>query len=1333
MSWRPMPWGKVGKSFLLVILVLFLSLSAFLWYLTTDSFQQIARRRLIAAIENATGGHVEMGSFHTVPLRLQVEIRDLTIHGREAAGEQPYAHVDRLVGVISLYSALGAKLAFHSLMLQHPVIHIIFYHDGSTNQPAPARQGNTDLESLFSFSARRLELRKGELQWQDQRLPLDFTSDNVSANLNYSYLRLRYSGDLIIGRVENQFPGLRPIAWTCEARFSLDRTGLRVQSLKAISERSELRASDVRFDFRNLTADGKYDLNLDLAQAGAVARQPQLKEGTLHILATGSWARSGFVSEGEFTLRDLALQDSMFSERDLSGNGHFSLDEQKILLSQVQGQWAHGSFSGDAQVVNWQATRGSPRNQEQQAVIRMKLKDLSLSGILAGLRPSFGVNKLKYAGNVSGNADIRWRQSPRYAQANIAVDVTPPAKVSRDEIPFSARAAGTYDLASGNVTLKEFAANTSASQIHASGSLDSSVKVSFSTDRVYELQPILARLFPAGTPVVVNGHAAFNGTVSGRSSNLRLAGNLQLQDFMTVASSSQYGARQVHWDSLVADVQLSSSNLDLHNAFLRQGETTITIAGTAGLVGWNLAPASALQFQVGVQNANVAELASLAAHRDDISGQLSGAFQLKGTRARPQAKGTFRLEHVVLAGQKFDSVNASVRLSDSHFGLSDIQMVRGDARVSGAGTYDLNSKAFDLNIHGSRFDIAELPIFADSSKVKLAGTLNFSAQASGTPYAPQVTADLQLQNVALNGEPEGNLSLTVVSHGADGRITGRSDLKDADLQMDGTVRLRDEWLANMDFHFAHLNADPFIQSYTHRHLVRHSIVAGDVQLSGPLRNPEQLNVTGDLSDFYADIGKTSFRNDGPIRFALANRVFKVSGIHIVGENTDFSGAGSVQLAGNRAVDFQANGRADLKFIQTYDPDIASSGTLSGEGKITGTIDAPQVKGTLRISNGAVTDVNVPSALSDVNGVLSFSQNQVMIEQLSAHVGGGTVGFTGQATLANSQLNFDVNATANSVRLRYPPGVSSTADARLHWAGSSSGSLLSGDITVTKLAFTPGFDFGAYLERTAEISSLPQTDPVLNTIRLDLHVTTTPELQMQTSVIRLQGSADMRVRGSAAKPILLGRADVYEGQAYFNGTKYRLERGGVSFSNPAVTTPFLDLEAVTRIRDYDVTLSLTGDVSKPNGLKVNYRSDPPLPTSDIIALLAFGQTTEESAQLQQGSAHSAFNNQASNAMLAAALNATLSNRAQRLFGNSRIKINPQGIESETSTTTQNGPAVTIEQQVKDNLTLSYTTDVSQTSQQIIRGEYNVSRNISIVGIRDQNGVVSFDIEIRRRKR
>jgi translocation and assembly module TamB len=366
----------------------------------------------------------------------------------------------------------------------------------------------------------------------------------------------------------------------------------------------------------------------------------------------------------------------------------------------------------------------------------------------------------------------------------------------------------------------------------------------------------------------------------------------------------------------------------------------------------------------------------------------------------------------------------------------------------------------------------------------------------------------------------------------------------------------------------------------------------------------------------------------------------------------------------------------------------------------------------------LADVNLPSALSALNGTLTFSQNQVTIESLTAQTGGGNVSFSGHAELVGKQINFDLTAKGESVRLRYPPGVSSTATATLHWNGSTAGSLLSGDVTVMK---------------TVQQASLPQTDPVLNKIRLDLHVVTTPELQMQTNVIRLRGDADLHVRGNAAKPTLLGRADVFEGEAYFNGTKYRLERGGVTFgtpaaNNPAGTVPYVDFEATTRVKDYDITLSINGPADRP---KLNYRSEPPLPTNDIIGLLAFGGTSEESAQLQQNS-QSAFSQQASNAMLAAALNATLNNRAQRLFGNSRIKIDPQGLETETSPT-QNGPAVTIEQQVKDNLTVTYTTNVSQTSQQIIRAEYNISRNVSIVAIRDQNGVISFDVKIRRRKR
>jgi translocation and assembly module TamB len=1333
MKWPPIAWGKLGKSFLLAFLLLLLGFSVGLWYLTTNSFQQLARRRLTVEIERATGGRVEIGSFHAVPLRLEVEVEDLTIHGKEAVRERPFAHVDRMAAVLSLSTALGAKLGFHSLTLEHPVIHLIFYADGSTNQPTPAPKGSSDFARLFSLSAHRLEVRQGELLWQDQRIPFNFTSNSVRADLNYSFLHLRYSGDVAVDHAQTQIGSWRPVSWAARGGFKLDRNRLEIQSLNASSENSRLQASGLDFDFRTLSVHGKYDLHLDLGQAAAIARKAEINAGTLQLTGTGQWSPKTFAAVGNFGIAGLAFAEGTFSGRDLSAQGQFSVDPERLSLAKVQGQFLRGSYAGEAEIVNWQATAKPPKRQEQQGTIQIRTKNLALSELLAGLGPQFRPeNQLKFAGSVSGDADIRWTRSIRRARVNLTADISPPARVQGGQLPVTGSAIASYDLRSGSLQLTQLFANTPRTQIRAFGSLETAIRLSFSSTDLEEWQPVLSQLFPAGMPVMVKGHAGFNGSASGRSAALKIAGNLQVEDFdVAVPPTANLPTRHMHWDSLRADVQASPSAISFREAVLRRGDARVRLNGGVGLTAWNTTAASSLHLRMDLEHTDANEIANLAGYDQEISGKLSGQFQISGTREKPQGHGRFSLLNGSVHGQEFDSARAVIALSGTEMTIQDLDLARGDARITGRGAYDIASKLFHFNADGTNFDLAEIASI-ENSKIKIAGRLDFAAQASGTFTQPQVAANLKFRSLVLNDQPEGDFLLNAISQGADVRVTGRSDSKDTQLQINGNVHLRNQWPTHIDVHLAHLNADPLIESYIHNRTVQHSTVAGDFTLEGPLRSPRQLTLIGNLTDFYAEAAKSSFRNDGPIGFQLSSREFKMDNFRIVGKNTDLSGGGSIEFTGDRTIDFQTSGKVDLKIIESYDPDITSSGTVVGEGRVTGSLDSPWVKGKFGINNGAIADINVPSALSDINGTLLFSQNQLTIDSLSARVGGGTVAFTGGAELVGKRLNFDLKANADSLRLRYPPGVSSTANAQLTWSGSSAASTLSGNITITKLALTPGFDFGAYLERTAQVSSLPQTDPVLNKIRLDLHMVTTPELQMQTSVIRLQGGADLRVHGSAAKPILLGRADVFEGQAYFNGTKYRLERGGVSFSNPAVTTPFLDLEAVTRIRDYDVTLSLTGDVSKPNGLKVNYRSDPPLPTADIISLLAFGQTMEESAQLQQTS-QSAFSQQASSAMLAAALNATLNNRAQRLFGNSRIKVDPQGLESETSTVTQSGPAVTIEQQVKDNLTLSYTTDVSQTSQQVIRAEYNVSKNVSIVAIRDQNGVVSFDVKIRRRKR
>jgi translocation and assembly module TamB len=1238
--------------------------------------------------------------------------------------------------VINISSALGARIAFHSLTLDHPVVHVIFYPDGSTNQPAPKRQGAADLTQLFSTSIDRLEVRRGELLLQDRRLPLEFVSNDISARLNYSFLHQRYSGDAAIGKAQTQFNGYRPVAWAGQAVFSIDSSGVQIHSITAASESSRFQARGTITDFRHPAFKGSYDVLLNLQQAGLVTREAELRSGTLEIEGIGSWSSKTFSADGSFDLLDASWQDQRLNAKNASASGKYVVDPEKVQISHVQGRLLHGSFTSHAEILNWQASEKhtAKAKLEQRGTVELQAKDISLAELLASLGPRFRTARsLRFAGDLSGTSEVHWRESINNAEVAATVRVTAPNRITPGQTPLTAATRLTYHVRSSNLEIAELTANTSATQISASGSLASSgtsLRLSFNSSDLREWRPLVSEFFPS-VPGEVRGRAAFDGTANGPLSSLTIAGRLQIQDFDTSLPQSA-SAERLHVDSLAADIQVSPRNLNVRDGTVRSGDTTVKLDGSLGLANWNVTPESSVRLRLDLENVEASELATQLAPDLAFTGKINAHLEIAGTKSNPQGQGGVTWGNGSVQGYSFDSVATGISMHGNQAGFNNLQVTRHQSHITGHGTYDLAAKTFQISFAGSNFSIADLaPLHR--SRVRLGGELDFTAEVTGSKARPDVTAHVHLRDLGFNDELVGDYWLDAVTHGQDVQLTGHSDFKAAQLTISGDVHLREQWPAKINLHFTRLDVDPFIESYLHSHITGHSSVAGDLLMEGPLRDPFQLTVTGNLSQVNAEVQRVQLRNEGPVQFSVSGETLRINALRVVGDNTDFSAAGSMQLTGERKLDIHGSGEIGLQIIQTYDPDFTGSGKIKAEANLTGSLTSPMVRGKLQIENASLVDVNLPSALSGLNGTLTFSQNQVTIESLTAQTGGGNVSFNGHAELVGKQVNFDLTAMGESVRLRYPPGVSSTATATLHWNGSTAGSLLSGDVTVMKLGVTPGFDFGAYLQKTVQQSSLPQTDPVLNKIRLDLHVVTTPELQMQTNVIRLRGDADLHVRGNAAKPVLLGRADVFEGEAYFNGTKYRLERGGVTFgtpaaNNPAGTVPYVDFEATTRVKDYDITLSINGPADRP---KLNYRSEPPLPTNDIIGLLAFGGTSEESAQLQQNS-QSAFSQQASNAMLAAALNATLNNRAQRLFGNSRIKIDPQGLETETSPT-QNGPAVTIEQQVKDNLTLTYTTNVAQTSQQIIRAEYNISRNVSIVAIRDQNGVVSFDVKIRRRKR
>jgi translocation and assembly module TamB len=500
-----------------------------------------------------------------------------------------------------------------------------------------------------------------------------------------------------------------------------------------------------------------------------------------------------------------------------------------------------------------------------------------------------------------------------------------------------------------------------------------------------------------------------------------------------------------------------------------------------------------------------------------------------------------------------------------------------------------------------------------------------------------------------------------------------------------------------------------------------------------LRNWRQLELTANVTDAVVNVGQIPLRNNAPIRLVASDGVLKIQRLRLAGEGGDLEVEGSVALATPYPLALHAESHMDLALLHGLNPSLHSSGAVALDLSAQGSVEHPTIAGRVQVSGGLIQYSDLPSAVSDLNGSLLFHENRLQIETLTGQAGGGTLRFGGYATLYQRQLNFDLTLNAEDVRLRYPPGVSSMTSAGLRWMGTPTGSTLSGDATITKLAVIPGFNFGSYLLHSAQSSALPQTNPFLSRIRMDVHIVTTPDLEMQTAALNLSGNADLDLRGNAAKPVLLGRADILEGQVVFNGTRYRMERGDITFTNPVTTTPVLDLQASTQVREYDILINLNGPFDK---LNLSYHSEPPLPTADIISLLApVGTNQEQFGQVQQQQAGSSpFVQQASSEVLAEAVNSALSNRSQGLFGISHIKIDPQGLNEETTPTqTSQLPAVTIEQQVKNNVTLTYTTNVAQTSQQIIQGEYNFTHNLSIVGIRDFNGVVSFEVRMRQSKK
>ena len=1354
---RPRRWWRIILITSGTVLLLIL---AALWYTTTKSFQAYVRGRIVAEVERLTGGRAEIGSFHVVPFRLQVEIRNITVHGKEAPEDVPLAHADSLLAQMKVVSFLRTEFGFTSLVIEHPVVHIAIGPDGATtNVPALAVQQPTSADSsaqqLFALSIDHLAVHNGELLWGNRKVPLDFAVHGTNLLMDYEFLRSRYQGTLSIGKVDTAFKDFRPFSWMTVVNFNLGRSSADIKSLQWNSGRSSLKASGRINDFKNPRIEGSYDAAINLQEAAAIARRHDLRDGIAEFKGSGHWSLNEFATSGMALLRDVGWGNDQILLKKANASTDYAITDQQIRLSKLQGKGLGGTFTGDAQVDNWLHSVPLTKANENVAVIsaakplkkgekpkpvsvqngtvRLHVRDVSIAELASALDvPEHRMGRFRPVGSAAGSVEAFWKGSPKNGEVAFLFDVAPPARTAGRELPITAHAQGKYRAGNDSLELSKFNLTTPASKVDAAGTLasSSSLRLSLSTSNLEEWRPLVAALGgPTDLPFRVDGNAAFNGVAGGTFSSPTLSGTLVAEDFeFTVPATSRTPEKEVHWDSFAANFQFSSRQVSVRGGSLHRGDTSADFDVNASLDRGQFRADSPFSARVNLHNVDVGSTAALAELDYPVSGTADVALQLSGTRAHPLAHGHLHATNASAYGEPIERFDADLEMGAVETALSNIDLTHEGGLVTGMAAYTPSTRNFRLDLTGKDFDLARVRQI-QPDRLPIEGHADFTLQGSGSVDAPVVNAHVRGRDLVFDHEPAGAVDLQAVTKNGELQLTGRSEFPHGTLLIDGTVGMHGDFPTKMTAQMDHLDLDPLWRAYVGEQLTGHSAVAGTVTMQGPLRHPERWTMTGNLSDLSIDVEYAKLHNQGPVRFTYGQQRLQLEPLHLIGEGTDVTAHGSIHLAGPKELDLAAEGQADLKLFGALDPNLTTSGLMTMHMTVGGTLSDPLPQGTIEIKDGAASYAGLPSGLSEMSGTLAFTQDRIHVEQLTARSGGGILDLKGDVTNYNRQLNFNLTAIGKEVRLRYPPGVSSTANAELHWVGSRSASMISGEIMVNKLSVTPGFDFGSYLEKSRQTSAITPANSPLYNVKLDIAVQTAPELQMKTAVARLSGDADLRLRGSAARPSVLGRADILEGDATFNGIRFRLERGDITFANPVAIEPQVNLQATTHVRNYDLDVTVTGT---PDRLNVNYRSEPPLPKSDIIALLALGRTSQESEQLQQQSGQTLFTDEATNLIINQAINQAMGSRMQRLFGVSRVRIDPQGLTTETNPTAR-GPQVTIEQQFQNNLSLTYSTNVSQSSQQIIQGEYYINRDLSVVGTRDQNGVVSFDVRFRRRKK
>jgi translocation and assembly module TamB len=1272
------------------------------FYLQSTGFQDFALRKIIEQTDQATGGRTQIRAFDFKLSTLTAHLYNVVIRGKEAPQDPPLLQIDQLTVQLKIQSLLHRKISFHELLVEHPVVHLQVDRSGKSNvpeTPPPQSSGHT---SVFDLAVGHVALTRGEIDYNDQKTPVEADAYDLGADVTFESLLSRYRGSISYSKGRVLYGKYAPWPHSFRAKFNATPTRFSLESatMRVAGSTVSLHA-DVT-SYGNPTVVGQYNVLLhgeDLAAPSAPmkTRGDVFLAGNIHYQAENnrpalrSLVVQGVIGSEAFTA---ASPTAKLELRKLQGK--YELANASFRTHGLQAQALGGQVSADIDVKNLDATPTSR--------VRAALRSISLQDAQQVVH-SIEHASVRVSGLLDGTADAAWTGSP--GNMHVRSDVSMRAatrntsSTSATSIPVTGTIHALYDGPKNILTVHETTFRIPSTTLTAEGQVSkhSNLQIRAVSNDLHQLVALVSA-FRAGTspPPAVSGTATLSATVAGSIQEPQISSQVSAQNLRVQGSEWQTADVTLHADPS----QIGVAKGTLVNA--QKGRASFQ--ATIGLHNWSYLPENPIQANLSVEQMPVTDLQRLANVQYPVLGELHANASLTGSQNEPRGTATVEMSNASAYGEPIQNLALKAHAENGSI-VSTLNIATNAGSAASTLTYTPKTRAYQFHLDAPGIVLQKLRT-VQAKNLDVTGTLTASANGQGTLDDPQFTATLQLPTLEVRQKSIAGLKADVHMANKRADLTVDSQVAQAAIRARGTINLAGDYETYASIDTTSIPLDVLLATYVS------SVPEGfqgqtelHATLKGPLKDKTRLEAHLTIPTLNATYQALQIGAAGPIRADYAHSVVTVHPSELRGTGTSVHLQGSIPLGGTNAPNFTAQGSIDVRVVRILMPDVRSSGKVVLDIRTSGSAAQPQLQGQVHLQNVALATASAPLGVDKLNGTLDVGPERVQISNITGEVGGGQISAGGSVTYRPS-LQFNVALQGNGVRLRYPEGLRTVLDTNLDFTGTMQASVLKGRVLIDGLSFTPDFDLASFGDQFSANVAAPAQPSITDSVTLQLSVQSKDNLSATSSQVSLEGSANLNVAGTLANPVITGRTDLTSGELFYRNVRYELQHGVITFDNPTETHPVMNVVVSTTVEQYNLTLNLRGPFDK---LTTAYTADPPLPTADIINLIARGKTTAESAA----------SSQSTDAMIASQAASQVSGNIQKLAGLSNLTIDPT-----LGGNNQNPSArIALQQRVTKNFLFTFSTDVSQPGNEVVQGSYQINKLWSVSVARDQLGGVSVN--------